>query len=185
MKWGDKKEVKMTGSILWPFIIFFSRILDVSLGTIRVRMIVQRNRFLAALIGFFEVFIFILIVSKVIQNIGNIINVVAYALGFATGNLVGITISERMSRPILNVNILSREKWKEIEEALRNAGFGVTRLPAFGKEGMASLLNVVISAKSLPRLREIVYSIDPKAFMFAQPVESLRGGYVYGIKSKI
>ncbi len=175
----------MTGSVLWPFIIFFSRIIDVSMGTIRVRMIVQRKRFLAATIGFFEVLIFITIVSKVIQNIGNISNLIAYALGFATGNLVGITISERMSKPILNVNILSRDKWQEIEEALREAGFGVTRLPAFGREGMASLLNVVISAGSMPRLKEIVYSIDPKAFMFAQPVEALKGGYVYGIKAKI
>jgi len=81
-------------------IIFLSRVLDVSIGTFRVQMIVRRKKLIAGVLGFFEVLIFILIVSKVIQDIGNWLNVIAYCAGFATGNIVGIFISEKISKEI-------------------------------------------------------------------------------------
>ena len=73
-------------------IIFFSRVTDVAMGTFRVQLIVRRKKLIAGVLGFFEVLIFILIVSKVIKDIGNWLNVVAYCGGFATGNVVGIYI---------------------------------------------------------------------------------------------
>ncbi|RKY97632.1 MAG: hypothetical protein DRQ10_08335 [Candidatus Hydrothermota bacterium] len=172
-------------TLVWALVIFFSRILDVSLGTIRVKLIVRHQKFIAALIGFIEVLIFILVVSKVIRDVGNLLNVIAYAAGFATGTIVGITISERLGRPIYTVNIISREKWQEIEQALRDAGFGVTRLPGFGREGTVAMLSVVVKGENIPKLKTIVESHDPKAFLFTHSVEDIKGGFVYGVKSKI
>ena len=81
-------------------IIFLSRVIDVGMGTFRVQMIVRRKKLIAGVLGFFEGLIFILIVSKVIQNIGNLFNVIAYCGGFAIGNVVGIYISEKISKEI-------------------------------------------------------------------------------------
>ncbi len=67
--------------------IFLSKVLDVTMGTFRVQMIISRKKLIAGVLGFFEVLIFILIVSKVIQDIGNWLNVIAYCGVFATGNM--------------------------------------------------------------------------------------------------
>ena len=42
---------------LLPFIIFFGRIVDVTLGTLRIIFVSKGEKYLAPLIGFFEVLI--------------------------------------------------------------------------------------------------------------------------------
>ena len=69
----------MIETILWSFLIFAARIVDVSLGTIRVNMIVRRKKIFAAVIGFFEVGIFISIIVRIIQQVDNIYGILAYA----------------------------------------------------------------------------------------------------------
>ena len=87
----------------WTLVIFLARVLDVSLGTVRVQFIVRRKKLLAALTGFVEVLIFVLIVSRVIQDIQHWPFVLAYAGGFALGTLLGMHLSEKLSRQVVQV----------------------------------------------------------------------------------
>ena len=82
-------------TILWSLLIFVGRIIDVSMGSIRVNMIVRRKKTFAAIIGFFEVAIFISIIVRIIQEIDNIYGILSYAGGFAVGTVIGIMISEK------------------------------------------------------------------------------------------
>jgi len=75
-----------------PFMICGARILDVSLGTLRTVSVVRGRVVLAAVLGFFEVTIWVVAVSKVITSFDNPFNVLGYATGFALGNAVGILI---------------------------------------------------------------------------------------------
>jgi len=166
-------------------IIFLSRVLDVAIGTFRVQMIVRRKKLIAGVLGFFEVLIFILIVSKVIQDIGNWLNVIAYCAGFAIGNIVGIFISEKISKEIISVGIISKDKWQGIEEKLREEGFGVTRSVGYGKDGEVQILKVICERNYFPKVRDIALGHDRKVFITSYLLTGKNGGRMYGVKSKI
>lgn len=166
-------------------IIFLSRVLDVAMGTFRVQMIVRRKKLIAGVLGFFEILIFILIVSRVIQDIGNWFNVIAYCGGFAVGNVVGIYISEKISKETVSVGIISKSKWQEIENRLRDEGFGVTRNIGYGKDGEVQMLRVICERNYFPKVREISLEYDRKAFITSYLITGKYGGRINGIKSKL
>ena len=178
-------EIHHLHPLLWAAIIFFSRIIDVSLGTFRVQMIVNRKKILSGIIGFIEVLIFILIVSKVLQDIGNWTNIIAYCGGFGAGNIIGIMITEKISNEHISVGVISKNKWPDIEQRLREAGFGVTRSIGYGLKGELQVLQVVTSRKFFPKIRDIALEYDRKAFITSYLIVGKSGGYLYNIKSKI
>jgi len=165
--------------------IFFGRIIDVSLGTIRINFIVRRKKILAAVIGFFEVTIFVSVIARVIQDIdNNIYGIVAYGAGFAVGTIIGMVISEKLSKDLLSTNIISKYKSEEIESALRNEGFGATSYYGFGKDGNIKIINVVCRNNCLNKLNNIVFEIDPKSFVTSSLIGTQRGGFIFNMKKK-
>ena len=170
--------------VLWTALIFLARVVDVGLGTIRVQFIMRRQKLMAALIGFVEILIFILVVSRVIQDIDYWPYVLAYAAGFATGTLVGIYMAEKVTRRILQVTIICNGAWQEVEKAVREAGFALTRYDGMGRDGHVEVIEAVCTAKHLPRLTQVVLAADPKAFLYTQELAGFQGGYVYGLKGK-
>ncbi len=178
-------ELQNLHPYVWALFIFVARIIDVALGTFRVQMIVSRKKVLAGIIGFIEVFIFIVIVSKVIQDIGNWMNVLAYCAGFAAGNIVGITITEKTSHDMISIGVISKNKWPEIEQRLREEGFGVTRNLGYGLQGELQVLRIITSRNLFPKVRDIALEYDPKAFITSYLIVGKSGGYMYNVKSKI
>jgi len=170
---------------LGAFIIFLCRVVDMTMGTYRVQMIVKRKKLTAGVIGFFEVLIFILIVSKVIQDIGNWFNIIAYCGGFAIGNVIGIYISEKISKEIISIGVISITKWQEIEEKLREEGFGVTRNVGYGKDGGVQVLKVICERNYFPKVRDIALERDRKVFITSYLLTGKNGGCMYGVKNKI
>lgn len=166
-------------------IIFLSRVVDMTMGTFRVQMIIQRKKLISCIVGFFEVMIFIVIVSKVIQDIGNWLNVVAYCGGFAAGNVMGIFVSEKISKEIISVGIISKTKWQGIEEKLRDEGFGVTRNVGYGKDGEVQILKVICERNYFFKVRDIALEHDRKVFITSYLLTGKYGGRMYGVKSKL
>jgi uncharacterized protein YebE (UPF0316 family) len=171
--------------LAWSLIIFLARVTDVSLGTLRVQLIVRRKKVLAAAIGFVEVLIFILIVSRVIQDIQHWPYVLAYAGGFATGTLLGITLSEKLSHRVVQTTVICNGSHDRMEAALRETGFALTRYEGTGRDGAVAVLDVICAARRLPQLLEVIRATDPKAFFYTQELAGLQGGYVLGLKSKL
>jgi uncharacterized protein YebE (UPF0316 family) len=167
--------------LVWTAVIFIARVLDVSLGTIRVQLIVRRKKFLAALTGFVEV----LIVSRVIQDIQHWPYVLSYAAGFATGTLLGMYMTEKLERRVVQATFICQGSQDEIEVLVRESGFALTRYDAIGRDGHVEVMDVICTSSQLARLVKLVTQIDPKAFLYTHDLASLKGGYVYGLKSKI
>ena len=128
------------------FLIFFARVLDVSLATMRTLMIVRGEGLIAGCIGFFEVIIYITALNKVVSGLNNPINLIVYALGFATGNLMGSYIEEKLAIGLTTVQIITEQQ--DICQKIRKMDFGVTALEGKGREGTKEVLIV-----SLPRKR--------------------------------
>ncbi|HAJ96088.1 MAG TPA: hypothetical protein DCP02_07635 [Actinobacteria bacterium] len=168
--------------IIWPIAIFFAIAIAVSIGTLRVILMVRGKRSLSVIISFFEACIGIAAISKIIQDVSGIYSIIAYGAGFAAGLFVGMIISERISRNIMSTNIISNKNHNEIEILLRDAGFGVTSFYGNGKDGNLKILNVICGSSKLSRLRKEVCGEDPKAFIVTHRLDGISGGFFYNIR---
>lgn len=166
-------------NIFGALLIMGLRMVDVSLGTFRTIMIVQAKKYLAAFIGFFEVLIWIFAMRYVFQNLDNTYNLVGYALGFGLGNLIGVSLEEKIALGYVQVNIISLHFAEKIAQELRKAKFGVTILPAVGGSGGMSLLVILIRRRDLKSAKKIIDSIDSKSFITIQHSRPYRG-FIHG-----
>ncbi|MEW6653837.1 MAG: DUF5698 domain-containing protein [Bacteroidota bacterium] len=157
------------------FLIAIMRIADVTIGTFRTIMVVQGRKYQAAAAGFFEVLIWIFAMRYIVQHMDNLYNLLGYAIGFALGNVLGISLEQRVALGYVQVNIVSRQKTDSIAAALREKCFGVTILPGEGKSGEISILIAIIKRKFLKDLMRTVESIDKRAFITVQTSRPYRG----------
>jgi uncharacterized protein YebE (UPF0316 family) len=148
-----------------PLIIFLCRICDVSIGTVRMIFVVRGARYMAPILGFFEVGIWIVAVSSVVTRLDRPINIVAYAGGFATGNWVGMWLESKLAIGQQIVRIISRDRGHSIAHALRINGFPVTTLRGRGREGPVTLCFAAVSRRLAPALVRTALSVDSDAFV--------------------
>ena len=154
--------------------IFFARVIDVSLATMRTLMLVRGKGIVAACIGFFEVMIYITALNKVVGSLDNPVNLLVYALGFATGNFVGSSIEEKLAIGLTTVQIITEKD--DICPLIRKMGFGVTTLEGKGRKGLEVLL-VSLPRKELKNLLDFVSSTDDSAFVTIMDTKASKGGY--------
>lgn len=165
--------------------IFFARVIDVTCSTIRTLMVVQGRKLQAALIGFFEVIVYITALGKVVDSLDNPLSLLAYGLGFACGNYVGIMVENRIALGNLGAQIILKSSGnKELVDILRENKFGVTIMDGYGIDGPREILNVAFKRKNLHSLKTIVYGYDKDAFITVSSINPISGGYFSTIKKK-
>jgi uncharacterized protein YebE (UPF0316 family) len=158
--------------------IFGLRILDVSLGTIRVIYMIRGRRFLAAGLGLIESLVFIFAVSRIVAGNPETVKMIAYACGFATGTLAGMTIERWIDSSSIIVRLIPKHRQSELLTSLREAGFGVTSVRGEGRTGDVTILFIVAPRKRGPRLLELIREHDPAAFITIDPVHKAIGGFI-------
>lgn len=166
--------------ILGGLFIFALRLTDVTLGTMRILMTVRGRKWIAALIGFVEVTIFVVAISQVVRNFGNSWNVLGYAGGFAAGTLVGMTIEEHLALGWTVIRIISTDLSRRVCEALREAGYGVTEIPGQGMRGAVEIYEVVARRSDLPKILQIVERVDSRAFVTVEETRRVYRGWRLG-----
>ncbi|RMD47945.1 MAG: DUF2179 domain-containing protein, partial [Ignavibacteria bacterium] len=149
-------------------IIMLMRMTDVTLGTFRMIMVVQSKKYIAGVIGFFEVLIWIFAMRYIFNHLDNTINLFGYATGFALGNILGISLEEKVALGYVQVNIISRHYTDKIADALRKSKFGVTILPAEGGSGGMSVIIIIIRRRDLNSVKKLIENIDPACFITVQ-----------------
>jgi uncharacterized protein YebE (UPF0316 family) len=167
--------------LLGSLLIFVLRITDVSIGTVRVMLMVRGQRLHAVLLGFLESGVFVVAVSQVLKDIGapgNWPKMLAYAAGFATGTFVGMTLERWIASGSILARIVSKGAATPLAEALRREHFGVTRMRGEGREGELSILFVVAPRRRGDELLKIVSAADPDAFITIDSITDAIGGYI-------
>lgn len=159
-----------------PLLVFCARVLDVSLGTLRIIFTSRGTRKIAPLLGFVEVFIWIVVVSQVVQGVHSIPAYVGYAAGFAVGTYVGMRIEERMAIGTLVLRIILAHGADTLTSILRTSGFGVTSVNGHGSQGEVKLLYTVVPRKSLSRVIRIIHETQPGTFFSVEEVRSSEMG---------
>ncbi len=173
-----------TVSWILILLIFLARVLDVSLGTMRIIFVSKNLKKLAPIVGFFEVLIWIVVIGQVMQNLNSILHYVAYAAGFAAGNYVGIVIEERLAVGYVLTRIISKEHNKELIDHLRDDRCGVTVVDAHGKQGSVKILFTVIKRKKLYKVYETIEKYSPNAFVSVEEIKSVTDQGFLGIPLK-
>jgi len=150
--------------LILPFFIFCLRICDVTLDTMRIIFMTKGYRNIAPIIGFFEVLIWIVAITRIMQNLNNWVSYLAYAAGFATGNYVGMLLDEKLAIGHELIRVITKVDASDLANALRNAGFGVTTLQASGMQGEVGILYVIVNRKNQKQAIEIIEHHAPNAF---------------------
>lgn len=161
-------------------IIFALRVTDMTLDTLRVLFVMRGRKGIAWVLSFFAAGVFVLAIGTALSNLDNPLNIIGYAAGFATGNVVGMMIEEKLAIGHILLTIVSPRRGSAITERLRGQGFALTELPGRGKGGSVALINCTVQRKHVEKVREIVNEADPDAFITASDIRSVRRGFWRG-----
>ena len=163
--------------LVGALLIFLLRMINFAMDTLRIMLTMRNKKLLSWILGFFESILFVVVMGAVLDDLDNVLKVVAYAGGFATGNVVGMLIEKRLAIGYSHISIISREKGREIAEALRAHDFAVTEIPAFGRDGKVALLNCSVQRKLAADVEKFALDQDPEAFITIEDVVPRPSGY--------
>jgi len=159
--------------VILPILIFAARLTDVSLGTIRIIFVSRGIKYIAPVIAFFEINIWLLAIAQIMQNLNNIAASLAYATGFASGCFVGMLIEEKLSIGMVIVRITTKHDAPQLVDSLREAGYGVTTVDADGMKGPVKIIEAVIRREDLHAILDHVHKIHPHAFYSVEDIRSV------------
>jgi len=150
--------------LILPFLIFLARIVDVSMDTIRLIFIARGFKKIAPIIGFFQVLVWIITITRIMANLDNWTCYIAYSAGFATGNFTGMILEEKLALRVEMIRIITQRRADNLIAALKKDGFAVTTVNATGSFGDVSILYVVVSRKHIRQVLELIRQYNPRAF---------------------
>lgn len=157
--------------------IFAMRVTNVTLDTIRVLLVFRGKRGLVWLLGFVQSIIFVIAITSVLSNLENFVNIFAYAAGFATGNVVGMSIESRLAIGHIHMTVISPLSGPGIVDALRSEGYAVTEMSGRGRSGMVTVMHIDVLRKKVDDVETIILEMDPEAFITAEEIRPLRRGF--------
>ena len=158
--------------------IFCLRLLNNAMGTVRVIFLTYGRRLPAFVLAFIESLIFAYTASKVLTDLENIPNLLAYAGGFAVGGYVGMYIEEKFVTGYVTVNIIAKQGGHEIAMALRENSFGVTEMIGEGGNGKVIMLRAVLLRQHIGDVMDIAHGINPEAFVTIEEARAVHRGWM-------
>ena len=176
MDWQGFVDSGVFHWVILPALIFFARVLDVSMGTMRIILIARGRRGIVPIIGFFEVFIWISVMSQLMSRVDNPFYMVAYSAGFATGNYLGMVIENKLAIGKACIRMISGNDLLALVNALRKEGFGVTVADGWGSKGPVKIMYTIVRRKEIPIAVQIIHRYDEKAFYTVEEVRDAREG---------
>jgi uncharacterized protein YebE (UPF0316 family) len=162
--------------VVLPVLIFIARVADVSLGTVRVIFVARGLKYLAPVVGFFEIIIWLMAIGQIMQNLSNPICYIAYAGGFAMGNYVGIWIAEKLSLGVVLIRVITSKDASELLEYLKSAGYGITSVDAQGSTGKVQVVFTIVRRREVASVVNLIKQFNPKAFYTIEEVGFVEEG---------
>ncbi len=158
-------------------LIFLLRVSGITSSTLSTLMMVQGRRFYAALTSFFTALVYIVAIGRVVSNLDNLWNVLAYCGGVAVGTLVGMVWEQRMALGYAEVRFISTHKSDALADALRQAGFGVTEFYGHGRERTVGIVEALVPRKNVDTVLGIAEAVDAKAVVTVTDARTVQHGY--------
>lgn len=170
--------------VILPLLIFLARIMDQSIGTLRLIFVSRGMKYLAPLLGFFEVIIWLLAVGQIMQHLDNWLCYIAYGAGFAMGNYIGISIEERISLGTSIIRLIMPDSSPELINMLKEQNFGLTVLDAEGSKGNVKVIFSIVRRKEIRKFIDTINAFNPGAFYTIEDVRTVNEGIFRVSQSK-
>jgi len=163
--------------LVLPILIFFSRIFDVTIGTLRIIYVSRGMRYVAPLLGFFEVLIWLLAITQIMQHLTSPIHYLAYAAGFASGNYVGMLVEEKLSVGTSLIRIITRKDTKKLIHCLTTAGYRTTKHEAHGQHGPVNIIFTIVPRKESKKVLDTIKDCNPTSFYTIEDIKYANDPY--------
>lgn len=155
--------------------IFFARIIDVSLNTVRTMFIVKGNKIWATVIAFFEILVWYYAVRASINTDANMhLIAISYAFGYATGTFLGTIINDLFVGGIYTVNILSDTITNKDIRKLKREGYNISVINCYDDK---CIINVTINKKKYKKFLRELKGIDDKCLIILNDAKIAYNGY--------
>lgn len=162
--------------IIMPILIFLSRIADQTIGSLRIIFISKGYKYIAPVLGFFEVIIWLVAVTQIIKHVDNPVSYIAYGLGFATGTFIGMKFEEKLSIGTVLLRIIPKMDTKNLIEYMHSQNYGLTILDAKGSRGNVKVIMSIMDRKDIKELIPIINKFNPNAFYTIEDIRAVREG---------
>ena len=162
--------------VILPLLIFIARICDQTIGTLRLIFLSKGFKRIVPFLAFFEAMIWLIAISQILSHLENVVTFLAYGLGFAMGNYVGMLLEERLSIGSVIIRIFPKEHIPEFIEALQKHNYGYTIINAKGSTGELKIIFSIINRKYLSHLIAQINAIDSNTFYTVEEVKSVKKG---------
>lgn len=166
---------------MWIYLfIFVAKLVEVSLATVRVVLINRGEKLKGACIGFFEVMLWVIVISQVLDGVSqDPAKLIIYCLAFALGNYLGVIIENKLAIGTVCLQAVVKEELKdELSETLRSKGFGVTNVLGEGKDGPVDVLLIYLKRKSAQEAIDLIRTVCPSSLVTINDVRQMRNGFI-------
>jgi uncharacterized protein YebE (UPF0316 family) len=158
-------------------LIFVLRITDVAIGTLRITFLVRGKRAIAGTLSFFESLIWLVAAAQVLSTLDSPLKFVAYAGGYATGTMLGVSVERWLAVGDVLMRIVTPVDAPSSEHLLRQAGYGVTVVNGQGMRGDVRILFVVLPRRRSDAVLRIVREVNPDAYITFEPTSQVRASF--------
>jgi uncharacterized protein YebE (UPF0316 family) len=162
--------------LILPLLIFLARVTDVSIGTIRLIFISRGLKYLAPVVGFFEVLIWLIAIGQIMKNLSNPVCYIAYAGGFSMGNFVGMCIAEKLSLGVVLIRVVTKKDATKLVEYLKSADYGVTCVDGHGTDAQVKVVFTIVPKREVKRVVNLIKKFNPQAFYSIEEVGFVEKG---------
>jgi uncharacterized protein YebE (UPF0316 family) len=152
-------------------------VIYVSLNTIRTIFVIKGQRVLASIMSMVEVFVYLMGLNIVLQNLDNPLNLLAYCAGYGFGVYIGSRIEEHLALGYVNVQVIVDSMEWNLPGMLREKGYGVTSWPADGKDGPRRVMHILAKRCNERQLIDLLNDLSPNAFIISYEPKNFKGGF--------
>ncbi|WP_425390577.1 DUF2179 domain-containing protein [Ekhidna sp.] len=171
-------DPELLNYVVIPLLIFFARICDVSINTLRIIFMLHSRKYVATILGFFEAAIWLLAISQIFQNMGSWQTFLAYAGGYAMGIFVGMMIEERLAIGNVVVRVITAKPADELITFFKEKQMRFTSLEGKSGDGPVNVLFTVMKRERLPVIIEAIKKYNPQALYTVEGVKKVGDGEI-------
>lgn len=162
--------------VVLPLVIYFARMTDVTLGTLRIVMISKGKRKIVPIIGFFEVLLWLIAIGQIMQNLSNVLCYFAWAAGYATGTFLGLTIEQALAIGTQVIRVITNKNSDTFLEELKKEKHGFTVIDGQGAMGPVKVIFIVAERKNVKQISEFIDSHLPGSFYSVEDIRETNKG---------
>ena len=157
--------------------IFVIRVISIAMDMLRFLLGLRGKSTIAWILGFVETVMFVYSMGWVLRDTSNVLNVIAYCAGFATGNTLGLWLEKKLAIGFSHITLISKLMDLQLTAAIRAEDYAVTEISAHGKDGDVTMLTMTVRRKDVKHIEALAKSIDPDVFMTSEDISPISSGY--------